>query len=121
MDSLRREVIVELCKAWFRFHPQEARAFARQLKYDHERQNAGGRWGTTKAGGYKKYSLPYDLVMTGAAISRQLQMKGYDIHPLLFQDDEDVQVIAQEFPDFMTRLNIDRQKRRRPGKLIVPP
>jgi len=121
MDDLRREVIVELCKEWFRAYPAEAKAFARQLKYDYERQNAGGRWGTTKAGGYKKYSLPYDLVMTGAAISQQLKDRGYEIHPLLFQDDEDVMVIAQEFPDFMCRMNMDAQKRRtrRPGKLIV--
>jgi len=122
MDDLRRDVIVETCKAWFECHPAEARAFAKQLKYDWERQNSGGRWSDCKGGGFKKYTLPYDLVMTGAAISRRLQDKGYEIEPLLFQDEDDVRAIAQEFPDFLCRMNMDRDKRARrsPGKLIVP-
>lgn len=123
MDSFRHEVLVELTKAWFQTYPAEAKAFAKQLKYDWEHQNQGGRWGNTKAGGYKKYSLPASLVWTAAAISQELRMRGYHIDPLLMQDDDDIRVLAQEFPDFMCRMNMDKVKQKRtsrPGKLILP-
>jgi hypothetical protein len=119
MDSLRHEVLVEMTKAWFQTYPAEARAFAKQLKYDWDHQEPGGRWGLTKAG-YKKYSLPQSLVWTAGAISQELRARGYDIDPLLLQDDDDVRVLAQEFPDFMCRMNIDKRTRRRGKNLIVP-
>lgn len=117
-DTVRRQVIIEVAKAWLEFFPAEARAFATQLKFNFDNQNKGGAWGQTKAG-YKKYTLPQDLWQTLLEVFHD---KG--IRPLFGETDADIRVLAQEFPDFIAKMNIDTNPRaapdHRPRQLIVP-
>ena len=109
----RRELIRETVKAWIEFYPHEARAFAKALKKEWNVQNkhglAGGKAG--KAGFRKVYSLPDDLVYTLAGIFQVCEE-----YPLFGQIEEDIRVIAQEFPDFLCRMNQDVYAKRRDSR-----